>query len=660
MPVQDNEDTRKTSEPVADAEEELRKQQAAKQEHQQDETSVQKSGKLLPFLKAKAERHQSRIDTIDGKIATQQDKIAKHQAAIDKLSDKADRLEDKNRMLEATLGNIPLVRKFIESNERKIADIRDNKIPNRTQKLVNCEDKIGQLSAKRDRIEHKFNRVIALNDAIKSFSIGFNKERREAFADAMNRLGKANEECLTDKRDALVSQKNNLMAEYNRPDTSMSDKFNIQNKINALSKRITQLDMKITELTRSSHYFSERTNDELDAAMKLTSDKLGEMVDNGTVSTPELSEQTITAAHKVETLDKSQVAALADQLGIQPLANAEMQMEDDYNMIDGIINNGSKADKENAKAELTEGVRNMESLADNPFVSDEVRASAAEELVKMKKQLEMLDVSDEAKADNWLSAMVEKGDAVLTDDGGFKINSDYYKELPRNERHFETMTEAQAVEVMSALTAADVAFSAITKSENKVSIAVSKNDVSVLNDVMYSAIGKIAHTDAVKENAEKGGEKGKYQTVNPEYYASLSDKQRYIRVEPRKTAHSIAAELVKRKIPYSAVVRNNGTVALTVSKDNAEAYKQIEKAVKGERAVEFVNADSSKALPEQERVNQQTEKAQTHKKSAVSKKDGGKAFISRSMMRKEAQRVKHQKSSHEKPQTRKRDNQGLE
>lgn len=660
MPVQDNEDTRKTSEPVADAEEELRKQQAVKQEHQQDETNVQKSGKLLPFLNAKAERHQSRIDTIDGKIATNQDKIAKHQAAIDRLSDKADRLEDKNRMLEATLGNIPLVRKFIESNERKIADIRDNKIPNRTQKLVNCEDKIGQLSAKRDRIEHKFNRVIALNDAIKSFSIGFNKERREAFADAMNRLGKANEECLTDKRDALVSQKNNLMAEYNRPDTSMSDKFNIQNKINALSKRITQLDMKITELTRSSHYFSERTNDELDAAMKLTSDKLGEMVDNGTVSTPELSEQTITAAHKVETLDKSQVAALADQLGIQPLANAEMQMEDDYNMIDGIINNGSKADKENAKAELTEGVRNMESLAGNPFVSDEVRASAAEELVKMKKQLEMLDVSDEAKADNWLSAMVEKGDAVLTDDGGFKINSDYYKELPRNERHFETMTEAQAVEVMSALTAADVAFSAITKGENKVSIAVSKNDVSVLNDVMYSAIGKIAHTDAVKENAEKGGEKGKYQTVNPEYYASLSDKQRYIRVEPRKTAHSIAAELVKRKIPYSAVVRNNGTVALTVSKDNAEAYKQIEKAVKGERAVEFVNADSSKALPEQERVNQQTEKAQTHKKSAVSKKDGGKAFISRSMMRKEAQRVKHQKSSHEKPQTRKRDNQGLE
>ena len=659
MPVQDNEDTRKTPEPVADAEEELRKQQAAKQEHQQDETSVHKSGKLLPFLNAKAERHQSRIDTIDGKIATQQDKIAKHQAAIDRLSDKADRLEDKNRMLEATLGNIPLVRKFIESNERKIADIRDNKIPNRTQKLVNCEDKIGQLSAKRDRIEHKFNRVIALNDAIKSFSIGFNKERREAFADAMNRLGKANEECLTDKRNALVSQKNNLMAEYNRPDTSMSDKFSIQNKINALSNRITQLDMKITELTKSSHYFSERTNDELDAAMKLTSDKLGEMVDNVTVSMPELSEQTISAAHKVETLDKSQVAALADQLGIQPLANAEMQMEDDYNMLDGIINNGSKEDINKAKAELSEGIKNMESIAENPFVPQEMRDNAVSELEKLKNQLELLIMHDEVEVDSWLSDMLGKGDAVLTDDGGFKINPDYYKELSRNDRHVETMTEIQAVEVMSALMAAEIPFSAATKGEDKVGITVSKADVPALNDVMYASIGKIARTEAVKENGGKG-EKGKYQTVNPEYYASLSDKQRYIRVEPRKTAHSIATELVKQKIPYSAVVCKNGEVALTVSKDNAEAFKQIEKAVKDERAVEFVNADSSKTFPEQERANQQTEKVQTHKKSAVSKKDGGKAFISRSMMRKEAQRVKHQKSSPEKPQTRKRDNQGLE
>jgi len=78
--------------------------------------------------------------------------------------------------------------------------------------------------------------------------------------------------------------------------------------------------------------------------MKLTGDKLGEMVQNGTMDMPSLAEGAVQAAQEVETLDRSKVAELADQLGIQPLANAEMQMEDDYNMIDGIINNGSKED----------------------------------------------------------------------------------------------------------------------------------------------------------------------------------------------------------------------------------------------------------------------------------------------------------------------------
>lgn len=86
----------------------------------------------------------------------------------------------------------------------------------------------------------------------------------------------------------------------------------------------------------------------------------------------------------------------------------------------------------------------------------------------MKKQLDLLDSDDEVEVETWLSDMLESGDAVLTDDGGFKVNPDYYKELPRNDRHVETMTEIQAVEVMSALTAAGVQFSAATKGEDNV------------------------------------------------------------------------------------------------------------------------------------------------------------------------------------------------
>ena len=684
MPVQDNDEKRTAEQPAVDAEEELRRKQAQAQEHQQDETGAQKSGKLLPFLNAKAEFHQGRIDSLDEKIANQTDKIDRNKAKIEALSAKADKLEDTNRMLKATVGNLPGIRKIIEINEQRISAIREQKIPKREQKVEKKRKKIDTMTAKRDRIEHKLNRVVALNDTIKSFSIGFNKERREAFADAMTRLNGATVDCLSDKKASLEAKKQEILTTYNDPATSVVDKYKLSEQLKSVNERITALDDKIMKLARPETHYAEQTNDQLDASMKLTGDKLGQMVQDGTMDMPTLAEGAVQAAQEVETLDRSQVAALADQLGIQPLAGVEMQLEDDYNMIDGLINNGSKEDIDKARAELREAIKNMESIAENPFVPQEMRDNAADELVNMKKQLEILDMADEVEVDSWLTAMLENGDAVLTDDGGFKVNPDYYKELPRNDRHVETMTDIQAVEVMTALTAAGIDYSAATKGEDKVGITVSKKDVPALNDIMYAAIGKIARTEAAQENGGKG-EKGKYQTINPEYYASLGKEDKHTRVEPIGTARKIVAELQKANIPYSAVVRKNDTVAVTVSKANAPAYKQIESAVKGERAVEFVNSDFFKALPKQERFTQRMDEGQARKKSAeltakgvehsavfggaksavtVAKKDSQRAFFSRGRMQKDVQRISgrgQQKNPQQKQQTpKKRNNQGLE
>lgn len=684
MPVQDNDEKRTAEQPAVDAEEELRRKQAQAQEHQQDETGAQKSGKLLPFLNAKAEFHQGRIDSLDEKIANQTDKIDRNKAKIEALSAKADKLEDTNRMLKATVGNLPGIRKIIEINEQRISAIREQKIPKREQKVEQGWKKIDTMTAKRDRIEHKLNRVVALNDTIKSFSIGFNKERREAFADAMTRLNGATVDCLSDKKASLEAKKQEILTTYNDPATSVVDKYKLSEQLKSVNERITALDDKIMKLARPETHYAEQTNDQLDASMKLTGDKLGQMVQDGSMDMPTLAEGAVQAAQEVETLDRSQVAALADQLGIQPLAGVEMQLEDDYNMIDGLINNGSKEDIDKARAELREAIKNMESIAENPFVPQEMRDNAADELVNMKKQLEILDMADEVEVDSWLTAMLENGDAVLTDDGGFKVNPDYYKELPRNDRHVETMTDIQAVEVMTALTAAGIDYSAATKGEDKVGITVSKKDVPALNDIMYAAIGKIARTEAAQENGGKG-EKGKYQTINPEYYASLGKEDKHTRVEPIGTARKIVAELQKANIPYSAVVRKNDTVAVTVSKANAPAYKQIESAVKGERAVEFVNSDFFKALPKQERFTQRMDEGQARKKSAeltakgvehsavfggaksavtVAKKDSQRAFFSRGRMQKDVQRISgrgQQKNPQQKQQTpKKRNNQGLE
>lgn len=676
MPVQDNDDKRTADQPAVDAEEELRQKTAQAQEHQQDEASVQKSEKLLPLLNAKAEFHQSRIDTLDSKIATQQDKISKHERKIEQLTDRADRLEDRNRLLKETFGNVPLVQNFIQKNEERIADIRENKIPNRRAKIEKCENKIGTFTAKRDRISHKLDRVVALNDTIKSFSIGRNQARREAFADAMSRLNGATVDCLTDKKNALIAQKQEIIDTYNDPATSVLDKHKLSEKLTGLNERINALENKIMKIARPETHYTEQTNEQLDASMKKTGDKLNQMMQDGTVDMPTLSEGAVHAAQEVETLDKRKTAEI-----VNPLANAEMAVEDDYNMIDGLINNGSKEDIDKAREELRESITAMEILVDNPYVTQEMRDNASSELAVMKKQLELLDSADEVFIEAWLTDMLENGTAQLTDDGGFKVNPDYYKELPRNDRHVETMTEIQAVEVMSALTAEGIKFSAASRGEDKVGVTVSKKDIPALSEVMQETIGKTVERSAKQRPQTK---EEHYQTINPDYYKSLPKDERHTRVEPKDTAREIVKGLISKNIPYSAVVRKNDTVAITVSQENAQAYKQIESAVKGERATEYVNPEFFKQLPKQERFTQRMDEGQARKKSAeltakgvehsavfsgdksavtVAKKDSRRAFFSRSTMQRDAQRISgrgQQKPQQRQQAPKKRGDQGLD
>lgn len=691
MPVQDNDDKRTADQPAADAEEELRRKQAQAQEHN-SENNIQKSGKLLPFLNAKAEHHQSRIDSLDEKIANQTDKIDRNKAKIEALSAKADKLEDTNRMLSATLGGVPLVQSMIRRNEERITAIREDKIPKREQKIENGWKKIDAMTAKRDTISHKLDRVVALSDAIKSFSIGFNKHRREAFSDAMDRLNEATFNCLVDKKKTLTAKKDSIVEKYNSPETSVVDKYKLQQQINNLNERIQSIDERIDKVHQPDEFYSMQDNDTLDAQMKLTSDKLADVAENGIETTSELAEDTLFYAQETEELDKSQIASLADKFN----ATVEEQLEDDYNMIDGIINNGSKADLEKSKAGILDAIQTAESLTDNPFVSKDIKDIAEQDIARLQgelavveKALSSLDAVNEertyeeevSEVQDWLLDMVADGKAEMSEDGGFRVNPDYYKELPRNDRHIESMTEAQAVSVMAALSNAGIEFSAATRGDDKVGITVSKKDLVALNDIMYSTIGKIAKTQAAKENAGKG-EKGKYQTINPEYYASLSKEQRHSRVEATEVAREIVKGLMAEKIPYSAVVRKNDTVAITVSKDNAKAYKQIENKVKGVRAAEYINPEFYKALPKEFRVTLPMTEEQAKAKVAeldkkgiahsavmngdksavtVSKKDQGRAFFSRSQLKREVQRISGQgkKQPQKQKSPKKKNTQGL-
>lgn len=69
----------------------------------------------------------------------------------------------------------------------------------------------------------------------------------------------------------------------------------------------------------------------------------------------------------------------------------EEQLEDDYNMIDGIINNGSKAELEKTRADLAEPIEAAQTIADNPHIRQEMREMANEDIARLQGELAVVE-----------------------------------------------------------------------------------------------------------------------------------------------------------------------------------------------------------------------------------------------------------------------------
>jgi hypothetical protein len=549
-------------------------------------------GKLLPFLNAKADFHESRLETLKEKRDTRTAKIEKNETKIGKLSAKADKLEDLNKMLGSLAERNPAVKAFVERNEKKIQTIRNQKIPNRQSKILYHKTRIAEIDNKSAVIGHKLERCVALSDTVKSFGV-LGAERRQAFSQAMNKLNQSTVDCLNDKKATLNNKLDFAIKSYGS--ALVADKSEVQKDINKLQSQIAAIDGKIAKISSELP----KSEIEIDTAMQNTANAVQTCIEKGEMSVSKLSETACIAA--------------TDENPFEYLKNTEMAIEGNYNSIDGIINNGSKEELEHSRTDILNSIQAAEDLKDNPFVSNDIKELAEKDITRLQGEL--------AAVDKALSS--ERNETAVENDksNGIKVNADYYKELPKNDRHIETMSEAQATAVMLALTAAGVKFSAASRGEDKVGITVSKKDISSLNDVMYSTIGKIAHTEAAKENAGKG-EKGKYETINPEYYASLSEEQRQTRTEAKDDAREIVKGLMAEKIPYSAVVRKNDTVAITVSKENANTYKQIEGAVKGEKSGKFLNPEFYKSLGKNERFTQRMDEQSAKELASELEKNG--------------------------------------
>lgn len=654
MPVQDESKPKKV-ENIQENEEEKRQKTAIKQ----PENNIAKSQKLMPFLSVKAEFHQNKINSIDVKMATKEDKISRNKARIEKLTAKADRLEDRNTMLKNMFGNVPVVRKIIESNEKKIENIRNVKIPKRQKKIKVHKQKIAFLSEKRDKIEHKLNRVVALNDAIKSFSIRLNSERREIFSNAMDRLNTANADCLYDKISALQSKKQQIVEEYNRPETSVVDKLKLTQKLKNLDGKIHDTNEKMQKFVHSENNYSEKSADAVDATMKVTSDKFADISESETYTIPEITESIIATADSVDLMDKNKISEIAA----------------DFNSLDG----SSKAELENMQKELSETLTAMKEISGNKYMMQTVRESTAKEIPQIEAQLNAVNQALEKmetleKPDkNWLENMLKNGTATAGEDGSMKLNMNFYNSVPKNERFTAALTVPQAEKVMNALANQNIEFSAVTRGEKAVVMVAEKNTLD-----LQKIIGQSQNEINQEFHGNSRAEKTDFKPINPDFYKSLPKENRSINVETKENAEKIMSQLSAKNIAFSAVECKNNKFAITVAKEDENAYKSVADEVKGERAVQYINTDFFKSLPKNERVSQGMSQENAEQKIVelsekniphsailngdksvvtVEKKDAETAFFSRDKLKQSAQNIGKNKSEKTKSQTRK---QGIE
>ncbi|MDE7363479.1 MAG: DUF4316 domain-containing protein, partial [Ruminococcus sp.] len=515
---------------------------------------------------------------------------------------------------------------------------------------------------------------------IKSFSIGLNKERREIFSDAMNRLNTANADCLTDKITALQAKKQQIIEEYNRPETSVVDKVNLSQKLKNIDQKIHDTNEKMQKYIRSEKSFSEKSYNVVDATMKMTSDRIANISESATYTIPQITENIFDVADRVRVMDKNKINEAAVEFNA--MKNVEMAVEDDLNMIDGIINNGSKSELEAVQKELSETLVAMKEISGNKYMMHSVRESTAKEIPQIEAQLYEVNKALEKFA----PAVENKA----------KINPDYYKSLPQNERHIESMSQRQADKVMAGLTAVGIAFSAVNRANEKTAITVAESDVPVLKAVMLNAQKAMeeeskqawhslgdAFVEAyeethIPENFEV--KKPEFKTINPDFYKSLTKDNRSISVETKTNADKIMKQLSTKNIEFSAVERKNDTVAITVEKADENAYKSISDSIKNERAKQFINPEFFKALPEEERATQRMPQAQAEQKISelsakniphsavlngdksavtVEKKNVGAAFVSRDKLKRSAQRISSKSRQQDRPKTPNK-NQGLE
>ena len=609
MPIQENEEVRQQPEV---------------------EESAHQSETLLPLFNAAYDDHMDKLDNLQEHKAEVQDKISKSENKIAVLEEKVAKLETTNSMLSELIdhGKLPkIAQKIIDANADKIKAIQERQIPKLENGIKQNQEKNSKLDSRIAVVQLKAEKLRNFSNVIKSFLTPDPQKRRELFRESMDGLRNSTKNLLNIDRNTAKNKLAKLSEQYEKSD-SMAEKYKLGQKIEAVKSSISSIEAKIHRL-ETAPKFQEADDHTVDKTIAKTES--------------EIENTDFFAGGEIFDMDKPAETVALDSS--EYLRNAEMSMEDDFNMIDGIINNGKKEER-----------------PDVPLFLEEIDVSTCDDVT-------LQSFRESAKANMECAKEISQALSQNYDYERYTLNSE---QALRDVR--EKFSEDRIAFVLANVLQGT--------SDGRISKEVKDFAKDTLQDVpeLYTkrSLSLSSHAGLVnlfaktvmKSQPEKQMEKPAPQKkepqksrsgvrkINPNYYRQIPPEDRVITNEPAKVGAIIMTELENQKIPFSAVETDKG-VTITVSKKNEGAFHAAEEKAK-DTHVRLVNPEVFRQIPREDRaIHPMSEKEAQETmqklekdgipysarldgdKSAVTvRKSEAPAYFSRKKMKKLAQEVK--------------------
>lgn len=575
MPIQENEEVRQQPEV---------------------EESAHQSETLLPLFNAAYDDHMDKLDNLQEHKAEVQDKISKAENKIAVLEEKVAKLEATNAMLGELIenGKLPkIAQKIIDANADKIKTIQERQIPKLENGIKQNQEKISKLDSRIAVVQLKAEKLRNFSNVIKSFLTPDPQKRRELFRESMDGLRNSTKNLLNIDRNTAKSKLAKLSEQYEKSD-SMAEKYKLSQKIEAVKSSISSIEAKIHRLETASK-FQEADDHTVDKTIAKTES--------------EIEKTDFFAGGEIFDMDKSVETVALDSS--EYLRNAEMSMEDDFNMIDGIINNGKKEERPDVPLFLEEidfstcddatlqafresAKANMECAKE---ISQALSQNYDYERYTLNSEQALRDVREKFSDDRiaFVLANVLQG----TSDG----------RISKEVKDFAKDTLQDVPELYT---------------KRKLFLSSHAGLINLFaKTVMQAQPEKQVEKQAEKPTPEKKEPqrpRSGIRKINPNYYRQIPPEDRVITNEPAKVGAIIMTELEKQKIPFSAVETDKG-VTITVSKKNEGAFHAAEEKAK-DTHVRLVNPEVFRQIPREDRAIQPMSEKDAQETMQKLEKDG--------------------------------------